>query len=129
VREKRVTLDSIPTKQVGLTKSFGRQKHATFCGLICLTDETKRPDRELYLEALRDAIQSLRRRDDYRGRISTNLWRREAENVPETRLRTSSLYYLDVSRTYLWLKICRGTCPTNDGSDIAISIRLGCFFV
>jgi hypothetical protein len=48
----------------GLTKSLGRQKHATFCGLIGLTDEANRLDREFRLEELRDAIQSSKRRDD-----------------------------------------------------------------
>jgi hypothetical protein len=67
VREKRIILDWVPTKQMpadGLTKSLGRQKHATFCGLIGLTDEANRLDREFRLEELRDAIQSSKRRDD-----------------------------------------------------------------
>ena len=67
VREKRVTLDWVPTKQMpadGFTKSLGGQKHATFCGLIGITNETDRLDRELRLEELKDVIQSSKRRDD-----------------------------------------------------------------
>jgi transposase InsO family protein len=67
VREKRVTLNWVPTKQMladGLTKSLGRQKHERFCNLIGLTDETNRLDRELRLEELRDTIQSSKKQDN-----------------------------------------------------------------
>jgi transposase InsO family protein len=66
VKEKRVTLSWVPTKQMladGLTKSLGREKHATFCDLIGLADETERLNWELRMEELRHTIQSSRKNE------------------------------------------------------------------
>jgi hypothetical protein len=61
VRDQRIFLDCVPTKQVpadGLTKSLGPQKHAKFRSMIGLMAETKRLNRELRLEELREIITS-----------------------------------------------------------------------